>query len=1016
MLSIGAIKDSQGASHYFSKDDYYAKDDPRIAGTWHGLGAARLGLAHKAVELDEFKSMLEGKLPNGTELGRSDGQGNLRHKPGWDLTFSAPKSVSILALAGEDERLVTAHDRAVQSAMMYVERHAAVTRIREDGQVRYEHSGNLVWATFKHESNREMEPQLHSHNVVLNCTYAEGKWRSLESHEIYKLKMLAGEVYRSELAREVRNLGYEVQQTHKDGRFEIKGVPQDLISKFSERTKQIEEYLREHGLADTPQNRAQAALNTRQAKQEIPRSELIKKWKEEAKNYNLDLIKEQAKQAQSQVQDQSISGGIYQAEKSLNFAIESLSERECRFSHHQLIQEAMRHGFGQISVLQIESQIHKELRADNLIERSLPNGQRGYTTRELVRIERENIRLMRSGQGKSEQFMSVEQAKEVVRQAERASKEKGYNWTLGQRQAVLDVLTSRDRVQGIQGLAGTAKTSTVLATVAKEFHAKGWDVRLAAPTASATKQLEDAIGRDNCSGACTVQKFLIDQKKIQEPEVQGRQKLWIIDESSMLGTRQMNELLKHAEKQNAKVLLVGDVKQIASIEAGKAFGQLQEAGMRTSILDHIVRQKNPQLLAGVEAAAKGEMRNALEKVEQAGGIVEAQSEQNKMEEVISRAAQHYLSLSPSNREKTLVIATSRAARDSPNEQIRSGLKEHGVLRGPEVKLESLSPTGWTRAEMKHIANYDLHTQSEHTQADGLVVRFGRSYQSLGVEKGEYGRVTGINEEKGVVQLQMQDGRTIEWDPERAVKVEVFESREKSLSSGDVIRWTRNDSDLGIRNGETALIRDIQSDGIAKVQLLNGEIKEIDLNAQRHWDHGYAGTIFSAQGRTSESVIAIMPSNSPLSDQRSAYVAISRAKSEAYIYTDSKKELQSALEQRTGEPSTALEHFSPFRSDLTHMEQVEQQESQTAEIAEIKLPHEENQMQLDQTESLEPDKPMPMDVEQVEQQAIEAEQSVDVETGIETDEMTQEREEMDEISEEISSDLEQEQEQEMGIEM
>ena len=371
-----------------------------------------------------------------------------------------------------------------------------------------------------------------------------------------------------------------------------------------------------------------------------------------------------------------------------------------------------------------------------------------------------------------------------------------------------------------------------------------------------------------------------------------------------------------------------------------------------------------------------------------------------MEEVISRAAQHYLSLSPSHREKTLVIATSRAARDSLNEQIRSGLKEHGVLRGPEVKLESLSPTGWTRAEVKHIANYDLHTQSEHTQADGLVVRFGRGYKSMGVEKGEYGRVVGINEEKGVVQLQMQDGRTIEWDPERAVKVEVFESREKSLSSGDVIRWTRNDSDLGIRNGETALIRDIQSDGIAKVQLLNGEIKEIDLNAQRHWDHGYAGTIFSAQGRTSESVIAIMPSNSPLSDQRSAYVAISRAKSEAYIYTDSKSELQSALQERTGEPSTALENFSPFQpADLS------QSQKQDLQVEETKLPHEESQ-QL----GLEP-----ADKEQVEQQAIEqAEQDIETGEGLGI-------EEIEEIFEEISisddsQDECQEKEQEMEIGM
>jgi ATP-dependent exoDNAse (exonuclease V) alpha subunit len=152
---------------------------------------------------------------------------------------------------------------------------------------------------------------------------------------------------------------------------------------------------------------------------------------------------------------------------------------------------------------------------------------------------------------------------------------------------------------------------------------------------------------------------------------------------------------------------------------------------------------------------------------------------------------------------------------------------------------------------------------------------------------------------------MQDGRTIEWDPERAVKVEVFESREKGLAVGDVVRWTRNDRSNGLRNGETAKVLDVQADGSARVELASGEVKELNLQSG-HWDHGYAGTIFSAQGRTSESVIAIMPSNSPLSDQRSAYVAISRAKESAYIYTDSKSELLSGLEQRTGEPSTALE--------------------------------------------------------------------------------------------------------------
>jgi ATP-dependent exoDNAse (exonuclease V) alpha subunit len=424
----------------------------------------------------------------------------------------------------------------------------------------------------------------------------------------------------------------------------------------------------------------------------------------------------------------------------------------------------------------------------------------------------------------------------------------------------------------------------------------------------------------------------------------------------MLGAKQMNQLLKYAQANNARVILVGDTRQIASIEAGKAFGQLQDAGMQCSILDHIVRQKNPQLLEAVESAAKGQMINALERVEQAGAIIEAQSDKNKMAEVISKAAQHYLSLDSTAREKTLVIATSRSARDALNSQIREGLKEQGVLQGPEVRLEALNSTGWTKAEMKQVANYNLQTQSKLTQADSLVVRFGRSYQSLEIEKGEYGRVVGIDENKGVVQLQMmKDGRTIEWDPARHTKVEIFESKRKELSSGDVVRWTRNCHELGLRNGETAKILDVQADGSARVELASGEVKELNLQSG-HWDHGYAGTIFSAQGRTSESVIAIMPSNSPLSDQRSAYVAISRAKSEAYIYTDSKSELQSALQERTGEPSTALDTLDQNQDDKDK----ERQDEHSKQEPEHKFSRDESE--IEQQKEVEKEKEMEWELE------------------------------------------------------
>jgi ATP-dependent exoDNAse (exonuclease V) alpha subunit len=231
----------------------------------------------------------------------------------------------------------------------------------------------------------------------------------------------------------------------------------------------------------------------------------------------------------------------------------------------------------------------------------------------------------------------------------------------------------------------------------------------------------------------------------------------------MLGAKQMNQLLRHAERQDARVILVGDVKQIASIESGRAFGQLQQAGMATSVLNHIVRQRNYDLKRSVELAAQGKMKNALERVQEAGGLYESFSD-DKYEAMIRMAATKYRLMSDKQRQNCLVIATSRAARDSLNEQIRSGLKAQKVLSGQEVGLESLSPVGWTKAEMRHVANY-IQSQNATVQVDGdLVVRFAREYQSLGVQKGEYGRVVGGEDDK--VKLQMQDGREILWNPSR----------------------------------------------------------------------------------------------------------------------------------------------------------------------------------------------------------------------------------------------------------
>ena len=283
VASIGAVAAPEQGASYYERDGYYAKDDVehRQASAWAGRGAAGLGL-EGPVDPDTFRAVLEGRVPDGSgkRLGRVGKDGEFHHRPGRDLTFSAPKSVSLAALVGGDARVIDAHDRAVGRALDWFERNAAETRMKDPETGRMMRTGGqkTVIATFRHDASRNLDPALHTHSVIANMVRGDdGKWRTMANERLYASKMLLGALYRNELAGELAKLGYGIEKTHADGRFEIAGVPRSVIEAYSTRRAEIEAAMAERGLGGTAENQRlaqRAALFTRAAKRDVDRAAL----------------------------------------------------------------------------------------------------------------------------------------------------------------------------------------------------------------------------------------------------------------------------------------------------------------------------------------------------------------------------------------------------------------------------------------------------------------------------------------------------------------------------------------------------------------------------------------------------------------------------------------------------------------------------------------------------------------------------------------------------------------------
>lgn len=896
VATIAALKSASQAASYYEADDYY--DEGGLAPSqWQGRGAERLGLSGP-VESDHFIALLRGEV-DGVQLGTMR-EGQLEHRPGWDLTFSAPKSVSIMAEVAGDRRLFEAHDNAVRTALDLAEQHLSATRIRQDGAVARHATDNLVIASFRHGTSRSLDPQLHSHNVILNMTCdADGQWRSLEPRALYQLQKQLGAIYRQELAAEVRCLGYEIE-TARDSQFEIAGIEPEVMKAFSQRSAAIEAQLAERGKSRATASAAEKqtiALDTRQTKEAVPHTELIGDWRRVADEAGWH---EQSRRSMVRAAEIGAAGADrfavhaeLAADRVVMNAAASVGERNSVFAATDLHEAAGRFGMGRVGHRHIAEAIARAQQAGTLERRSFTDKRgadfAGFTTRENIATETALLDHEKRARGKAAPLLSASAAGKTVQLAEGRSKLKGHGWTDEQRAATIQILTCTNRVTALQGAAGTAKTSTVLATVAETAKANGVKVTALAPTASAAQVLGEALD----ARADTLARHLLSPGRPDKAD-----HLWIVDEASLVSARDAAKLLTLAEARSARVLLVGDRAQLGSVEAGAAFAQLQDAGMETAKLTQILRQTDGNARASVEASLAGDAKKALEALDAGGGkVIELADRDDRFQQM----ARDYARMPAEERKQTLVIEPSRAGRDELTRRIREELVERGLLGSEALIATRLAPRDMTRTEAKDAANY----------AVGDVVQFAKDYGDKGVSRHETYAIVGIDRGKSAIRLADQHGREIDWRLRQwgASNVSVFTAQEIELRRGDHIQFTRNDRALSRVNGQQSEVVSIDPQRkTAHVRLARGVIEKLDLSQARsqHIAHSYVATAFAAQGRTAGQVFVNADSTAiHLLDQRSFYVGLSRAKTATKVYTNDRKGLIAAMSERTGERQSAV---------------------------------------------------------------------------------------------------------------
>ena len=822
------------------------------------------------MDTDQFQALLEGKLPDGTDLaGRHQ---NRRMGDGYVL--SAPKSVSMMAC--EDERWKVWHDEGVKAAVAFLQERMVYARLGKGGQVS-EYDGDIIAAVHRHEDARPVDGivdmDLHSHVTVINAMRrSDGQWTSINNDQGVdcELQKEADAIYLATMARLATEHGYELAQSATG--FEVAGITRDQIEAFSRRRGQIQADLADKGGIEgaSVAQRDAAWSATRAVKRQLSQSEQRWEWRQrlrEARVPTHDLLVKSLERARRREMSHPD-----QAAHAVQWALEHCSEHDTVFSHSAVRAEALRQGMAEgLAIEAIDAALRStpDLLDGGEVDRDGTGKLRQLHTTTRAVGEELAIQTIAT-QGEAEALGSLETVSRLLARRQQAQ---GWNYSEGQIEAIQMALTGKEQHQGMVGAAGAGKT-TSMAVIEEQYRQAGYEVIGLAPSAKAAAELQSA----GCQTQ-TLESFLRSK-----PTEASRKVLYIVDEAGMVSRRDLLRFYRRAQQDGAQTLAVGDPRQLQAVQAGNPFEQLLRCnGFRQACITQINRQKDPALLAIAEAFAGGDAEEGLRLADpylREIPLPDPMPGQKKLDKAAKQewlaraAAASYLRLSSEERGQTLVLAASNGTRRIANEEIRRGLIDRGELGRESVWITALDKVSLSVTHQGQAAFY----------RQGQVVELGREEQGVG-DRGTRWKIVGAENGKlQVVPLHAEGKPPANLKPSTTLRL--YDARQMELREGDQVLFRQNDKsrDIDLRNGDDAVIA--VRDGKAFATLRDG--RQVPLQASEVMDYGYCRTVHASQGATVDRAIVIAESSR--AGANLGYVALSREKHHLEILTDDKNKL------------------------------------------------------------------------------------------------------------------------------